>query len=96
MKIVFERTGTAGLKPKPSNLSLFQRVTTFLGHVTSANGIKTDPKKVQEVVKMLPCRNVKDVLTVMGMTTYYSKSVRIFQEIWRPIQGLTKKIVKFS
>ena len=96
MKIVFERIRNAGLKLKPSKCSLFQRETTFLGHVISADGIKTDPKKVQDVVNMLPCRNVKDVLTFMGMTTYYSKFVPKFQEISRPIQGLTKKNVKFS
>ena len=70
MKIVFERIRNAGLKLKPSKCSLFQRETTFLGHVISADGIKTDPKKVQDVVNMLPCRNVKYVLTFMGMTTY--------------------------
>ena len=96
MKIVLGRIRAAGLKLKPSKCSLFQRETTFLGHVISADGIKTDPKKVQDMVDMQPCRNVKDVRTFVGMTQYYSKFIENFQEISAPIQKLMKKNVKFE
>ena len=95
MTIVFERIRQAGLKLKPSKCSLFQQETMFLGHVISAEGIRTDPKKVEDVMNMKPCRNVKDVQTFMGMANYYSRFVPNFHEISLPIQDLTRKGVKF-
>ena len=44
---------------------------------------------------MKPCRNVKDVLTFMGMANYYSRFVPNFHEISLPIQELTRKGAKF-
>ena len=95
MKTVFERIRQAGLKLKASKCSLFQRETMFLGHIISADGIKTDPKKVSDVQNMRPCRNVKDVQTFMGMVNYYARFVPRCQEISKPLVDLTRKNVKY-
>ena len=39
----------AGLKIKPSKCHLLQRSVHYLGHVVSAEGIKTDPEKIRSV-----------------------------------------------
>ena len=96
LRTVFERIRHAGLKLKPSKCSLFQEETMFLGYVISADGIRTDPKKVQAIAEMAPCRSVRDVQTFMGMCQYYAKFVPKFQEIALPIQELLKKGVKFK
>ena len=67
----------------------------FLGHIISADGIKTDPKKVSDVQNMRPCRNVKDVQTFMGMVNYYARFVPRCQEISKPLVDLTRKNVKY-
>ena len=96
MRIVFERIRQAGLKLKPSKCQFFARETTFLGHVISADGVKTEPKKVHDVVRMKPCRNLKDIQTFLGMTQYYSKFIPNFQEIVAPLSKLLKKNTKFQ
>ena len=95
MRIVFERIRQAGLKLKPSKCSLFQRETMFLGHIISAEGIKTDPKKVSDVLGMKPCRNVKDIQTFMGMVNYYARFLPQYSEVSKPIVDLTRKNKKF-
>ena len=47
LRQVFERLRMAGLKLKPSKCNILQRRVTFLGHVMSADGIETDPQKVE-------------------------------------------------
>ena len=96
MRTVFERIRLAGLKLKPSKCQLFARETTFLGHVISADGVKTEPRKVRDVANMLPCRNIKDVQTFLGMTQYYAKFIPNFQEIALPLSKLLKKNTKFE
>ena len=76
LRIVLKRIRTARLKLKPSKCSLFQLETNYLGHVISADGVKTDPKKVQDVTNFARPRNVKDVQVFMGMTRFYSKFIK--------------------
>ena len=40
---------SAGLKVKPSKFSLFKEEIAYLGHVVSAQGISTDPKKTEAI-----------------------------------------------
>ena len=95
LELVFQRVRKAGLKLKPSKCSLFQRETSYLGHVISAEGVKTDPKKVETVKNFLPPRNLKDVQTFIGMTQYYAKFIPNFMGIASPIVKLMSKKVKF-
>ena len=95
LDLVFARVREAGLKLKPSKCSLFQPETNYLGYIISAEGVKTDPKKVQDVRNFAPPRNVRDVQVFMGMTQYYMKFIKNFMEISLPIVQLMKKNVKF-
>ena len=76
LRIVLKRIRAARLKLKPSKCSLFQLETNYLGHVISADGVKTDPKKVQDVKIFARPRDVKDVRVFMGMTRFYSKFIK--------------------
>ena len=46
LKEVLERLKIAGLKIRPKKCHLFQTSVQYLGHVISAEGIRTDPQKV--------------------------------------------------
>ena len=49
LRLVFDRIRTAGLKLKPTKCQFLKREVSFLGHVVSSEGIKTDPDKVETV-----------------------------------------------
>ena len=46
---VFVRIRAANLKLKPSKCELFKTEIAYLGHIVSANGVSTDPKKIKAV-----------------------------------------------
>ena len=46
---MFEKLAAAGLKLKPSKCKFFKLRVTYLGHIVSKNGIKTDPKKIEAI-----------------------------------------------
>ena len=47
LEAVFKKLSAYGLKLKPSKCTFFQEEITYLGHLITADGIATDPKKVQ-------------------------------------------------
>ena len=49
LRAVFDRIRLASLKLKAEKCDLFKEEITYLGHVISKDGVKTDPKKVAAV-----------------------------------------------
>ena len=66
---VFERLRIAGLKLKPSKCNILQRQVTFLGHVITADGISTDPQKIQAVVEWPTPTCVREVRAFVGLAS---------------------------
>ena len=46
---VFQRIRDAGLRLKPKKCQFAQEEVEYLGHVVSADGVQTNPKKVDAV-----------------------------------------------
>ena len=44
---------------------------TYLGHVVSKDGIQTDPKKVEAILKWPTPTNMTEVRSFLGFTNYY-------------------------
>jgi len=83
--LVLERLRSAGLKLKPQKCALFQKSISFLGHVVTEEGIGTDPTKT-EVVKRWPVpRSVREVLSFLGLASYYRRFVPNFASIAGPL-----------
>jgi hypothetical protein len=79
------------LKVKLSKCSFAQKQLSYLGHVISAQGVATDPTKV-DIIKNWPTpSNVKDVRSFLGMAGYYRKFVKNFGTICKPLTNLLKK-----
>ena len=69
LRLVFNRIRAAGLKLKPTKCRFLRKEVAFLGHVVSADGIKTDPGKV-EAVKTWPVPlNVKELQSFLGLAS---------------------------
>ena len=96
LEAVLDRLTSAGLKLKPSKCSLLQRSVSFLGHIISAEGIATDPRKVSDITGWPVPRNVKEVRAFVGICGYYRRYVENFASIAKPLYQLTEKNHKFE
>ena len=87
---VFQRLRSAGLKLKPSKCFLFKNEVRYLGHVVSADGIKTDPDKVKAIKDWPVPKDSRDVRKFLGFAGFYRKFIKDFSKIARPLHSLLK------
>ncbi len=68
-----------------------QPALTFLGHVVSADGIKTDPTKVAVVSEFPVPQSLKDVQHFLGLAGWYHRFIPHFSEKAAPLHALKQK-----
>ena len=88
LAVAFSRLRAHKLKLEFSKCSLFQEKVRFLGHVISADGIKTDPNKVSAVKEWVLPRTVKDLRRFLGFVAYYRRFVPKFAALAAPLHKL--------
>ena len=91
LRKVFDRLSEAGLTLKPKKCQFLQEEISFLGHIVSKSGIRTDPAKVAAVKEMKRPETVTQVKSFLGLASYYRKFVKYFSKIAKPLFNLTKK-----
>lgn len=69
---------------------------TFLGHVVSPEGIRTDPEKVKAVETWHVPLNVEELQSIIGLASYYRRFTCGFSGIAEPFYKLCRKDVPFS
>ncbi|GFS97538.1 retrovirus-related Pol polyprotein from transposon 17.6 [Trichonephila clavipes] len=74
---VLQKLKEANLKLSPSKCHLFRRAVTYLGHIISAEGVRTYPDKIS-VVKDWNCPTSSQLRSFLGLCTYYRKFVIFF------------------
>lgn len=96
LRITFTRLRAANLKLKPSKCFLFQKSVQYLGHIVSADGVSTDPQKVQAIADWPRPKCKKEVRSFLGLASYYRRFVKGFAEVASPLHKLTAKSAKFE
>lgn len=88
---VFELLSKDQWLVKLSKCKFTRQSIAYLGHVVSANGVSTDPSKI-EVVSSWPIpKDIKELHSFLGLAGYYRKFVQHFAIIARPLTDLLKK-----
>ena len=91
MEEVFGRLREAGLKLKLQKCRFLQKEVTYLGHEVSENGVSTDPSKVSKILDWPIPRNVCELRSFLGLTSYYRGFIKDFAKIAVPLHRLTEK-----
>src|SRR4051812_18327018 len=80
---------------KTTKCEFFKTTVEYLGHVISAQGIATNPKKV-ETIKAWPApTNLKELQSFLGMCNYYRRFVPHYSAVATPLTDLTHKDVPY-
>ena len=85
---VFRQLELHGLKLKGSKCEFFQRQCSYLGHIVSDAGIRTDPDKIAVLKEWQRPTNVKELRSFLGFAGYYRRFVRNYSSIVKPLNAL--------
>src|SRR6266511_3365324 len=81
VRLVFEALRAASLMMKLKKCKLAQKELRFLGHIISAEGIRTDPEKIAKMVILASPTNLKELRLKLGLFSYYRQYIKRFSDI---------------
>ena len=96
LEAVFQKLSAAGLKLKPSKCTFFKTEITYLGHFITLEGVATDPKKIEVVIKWPRPETVHGVRSFLGFVGYYRRFIKGFSALSRPLYDLAKGLESHS
>lgn len=85
---VLKRLHEEGLKLSLEKCQFCLPSVTYLGHVVSAEGVSTDPRKLEAVTSWPRPRTVTEVRSFLGFCSYYRRFVEGFARIAKPLNEL--------
>jgi hypothetical protein len=91
LQLVFELLAQDQWKVKLSKCSFAQQQVSYLGHVINAQGVATNPVKIQAIAEWPVPNCLKDLHSFLGLAGYYRKFIRHFGVICQPLTALLKK-----
>ena len=81
----------AGFFLRPEKCHFCVSEILCLGHVVSAEGVKTDPAKINKITNMKDPSNVAELRRFLGLAGYYRKFINKFAKIVEPLRALLNK-----
>jgi hypothetical protein len=84
------------LYSKLSKCSFYQEQIHYLGNIISKEGIVVDPENIEAIREWSVPKNVTEVISFMGLASYYKRFIVGFSKIAHPITSLQRKEKKFQ
>lgn len=81
----------AGLTLNLRKCQICQRSLSFLGHVISGEGIRTEAEKIEAIRTYPTPRNLKELQCFIGLAGWYHRFIPRFSERAAPLHALKKK-----
>lgn len=88
---VFSALRRANLKIQVDKCNFFCKETEYLGHTLTKDGMKPNPKKIEDIVKLKLPSTQKQIKSFLGITGYYRKFVKDYARIAKPMTYYLKK-----
>ena len=88
LQSVFKKLDQAGLHLKPSKCNFFKKRVEYLGHIVSENGIKTNRKKIEAIIKGSQPQTITQMRSFLGFYNYYRKFIHHYAQIAKPLYKL--------
>uniref|UniRef100_A0A8P4FZU9 ribonuclease H n=2 Tax=Dicentrarchus labrax TaxID=13489 RepID=A0A8P4FZU9_DICLA len=85
LQVVLARLRHEGLKAKLSKCSFFRKEVNYLGHVISADGVSTDPGKIEVVANWPIPTTASELRSFLGFASYYRCFLEGFAKLAAPL-----------
>lgn len=96
LEAFFNRIRASGFLIKAKKCEIFQKEISYLGHVLSEDGIKTDDNKINKILHWAQPQDQKEVRSWLGLVNYYIKYVPNMATVAAPLYNLLKNKVVFK
>lgn len=90
LRQVLEKISQAGLRLNKEKCKFFQSSITYLGHIISESGIKTDSENIQAIQEIQTPTNVSEVRSFVGMVNFYGKFIPHLSDVLEPLHSLLR------
>jgi hypothetical protein len=96
LRLVLEKLRWNKLYAKFSKCEFCLTKVTFLGHVISAGGVSVDLSEVKDVLNWMPPTTASEFQSFLGLARYYSRFIKDFSKIAKPMMKMLEKNKAFE
>lgn len=96
LNTIFDKFRKANLVLNESKCEFMKSSMKFLGHIISADGVRTDPEKIRSITEFPIPTNVKGIRAFLGLTGYYRRFSEKYSNYINPLLQLLKQGVKWK
>lgn len=90
LEIIFGKLKSAGLSLNRKKCKLFRKEIKILGYIVEEGMVKTDPSKLEAILKFKRPENVKGIRSFLGMTGFCREFIPNYAEKASPLEKLIR------
>ncbi|CAI5464762.1 unnamed protein product [Closterium sp. Yama58-4] len=96
IELVFKILSENRILKKASKCEFLQDRLEFLGHITSADGVEIDPKKIATIQAWHAPTNLTELQSFLGFVNYVRRFVPDMAKLTAPVTDLLRKGVEYT